>query len=388
MTLAPQIIEADGRVWRLLPETPPLAQAERAQVLARALLIDELTGEPPTGRAVVTSRMPGLRGVAAEGGHVGLSGRPAALFPAAWPLAPPVPRLALDARLPAFLPVALAADLVAQPDWPDAFRLHDFLQVALHRRPTLVSGRVASRTTGPVAGATVEVTEVWTTFAAIGGAGIPPNALSLWAGFYADRPAGGSLRRRSLTLQPPVRTLTRPANAGDTVLRLSDRQGLVVDRPLAIEPGDPERVEYVLIAAIDTGAAADLPAAVTLAHPLARGHDAGAAVQRTTFAAPGPVNAITRAARRGDLSLFANGLNGIAPANPTIEVSGGGVPAEYHGLAPWRTTSDAEGAFRLPPIHRVAHLRLRASGGGQPASAEIIVSLSGPGEAAADLLFP
>lgn len=388
MTLSPQIVVADGRPWRLLPETPPLPQAARAQALARAQLIDELTGEPPPARAMVVSRTPGTRPAANEGGHVGLSGRPAALFPAVWPLVSPFPRLVLEATLPAFLPVTLATDLAAQPSWPGSFLLHDFLEVALHRRPTLLSGRVASRTTGPVAGATVEVTEVWTSFAAIGAAGLAPNALSLRAGLYAGRPAGATLRRRTLTLQAPPRTLLRHAQAGDTVLRLSDRQGLVVNRVLAIEPGDPEREEYILIAAIDTGAAADLPAEVTLAHPLARAHDAGATVQRTTFAAPGPANAITRAARRGDLSLFANGLNGIAPANLVIEVTGGGAPAEYHGIAPWRTTSDAEGAFRLPPIHRVAHLRLRASGGGQPVPAEIIVSLTSPGEAAADLLFP
>ncbi|GGJ24122.1 hypothetical protein [Neoroseomonas lacus] len=388
MSIAPQIVEVDGRRWRLLPESSPLPQAARVQALARAQLIDELTGEPPPGRAMVVSRTPGARSAAGEGGHIGLSGRPATLFPAAWPLVPPFPRLALEARLPAFLPVTLATDLVAQPAWPDAFLLHDFLQVALHRQPTLLSGRVASRTTGPVAGAAVEVTEIWTSFAAIGLAGLAPNALSLRAGLYADRPAGAALRRRTLTLQAPVRTLLRHAHAGETAIRLSDRQGLILNRPLAIEPGDPEREEYILIAAIDTGAAADLPAEVTLAHPLARAHDAGTTVQRTTFAAPGPANAITRAARRGDLSLFANGLNGIAPATPTIEVTGGGVPAEYHGIAPWRTTSDAEGAFRLPPIHRVAHLRLRASGGGQPVPAEIIVSLTSPGEAAADLLFP
>jgi hypothetical protein len=388
MTLSPQIVVANGRPWRLLPDTPPPAQAARAQALARAQLIDELTGEPPPGRAVVVSRMPGAQPASAEGGHVGLTGRPAALFASAWPLVAPFPRLALEATLPAFLPVSLAADLSAQPSWPDAFLLHDFLQIAVHRRPTLLSGRVASRTAGPVVGAVVEVTEVWSTFAAIGAAGLVPNALSVHAGLYADRPAGANLRRRTLTLQAPIRTLLRHAQAGDTVLRLSDRQGLVVNRPLAIEHGDPEREEYILIAAIDTSLAADQPAAVTLAHPLARTHGAGTAVHRTTFAAAGPANAITRAARRGDISLFVNGLNGIAPANPTIEVTGGGAPAEYHGIAAWRTTTDAEGAFRLPPIHRVAHLRLRASGGGQPIPAEIIVSLTSPGEAAADLLFP
>ncbi|MGK7865355.1 hypothetical protein [Falsiroseomonas sp. E2-1-a4] len=388
MSVAPRIVQAAGQNWRFLPETPPLTQASRAQVLARAQLIDELTGQPPAGRPSVTTRTPGTHPVSSEGGHIGLSGRPAALFAAAWPLLPPFPRIDMAAVLPGFMPVTRMADLVAQPAWPADFLLHDFGQVDLRRQPTWLSGRVASRTTGPVAGAIVEVAEIWTSFVGIAGAGLVPNALSLPAGLYASRPAGATVRRRGLNLQPPSQTLARAANAGDRVIRLSDRQGLLVNRPLAIAAGDPERAEFILVIAIDAGAAADLPATVTLAHPLARGHDAGTAVQRTTFAGAGAVNTIARPARRGDISLFTSGLAGIAPGNSTIEIIGGGAVAEYHGFAAWRSTADAQGAYRLPPIHRAAHLRLRASGSGQPNPAEIVVSLTSPGEAAADLLFP
>ncbi|MEX2631492.1 MAG: hypothetical protein WD341_16280 [Tistlia sp.] len=379
------LVTAGGLDWQYWAETAPPAAA-RYQVIARAQLVDELTGAPPRVPARASTPLRGLDACASAGGLVGLAGRPAALYPDPWPGV--APRVALAVEAAGFLPLSLAADLPPQPGFPASFLPLDFGTVGLHRRPTAIGGRAVDAAGAPVAGATVAVTGAWATVEALLGPSAAPNGVSLWAGLYADRPAGATLRRRTLSILAGPKRLLQAAAAGATRLKLSNRQGLLLNRPLAIEPGDPERTEYLSVAAIDTTSSDDQPAWVTLHHPLARPHPAGVEVARTGFNVPGAANPLVRDGRRGDRTLLMAGLAGLSPGNPTIEISGGPAAEEYHGFALWQAPTGPDGRYRLPPIHRLAHLELTASGGGQPQPARRLVTLVGEAEAIADLVFP
>jgi hypothetical protein len=147
---------------------------------------------------------------------------------------------------------------------------------------------------------------------------------------------------------------------------------------LAIEPGDPERQEFIPIAAVDAASSADQPADVTLVHPLHRTHRDGAPVVRAVPAAAGPANALTDPARAGDVTVFLAGLAGLGAATRTVVLAGGAA-----------SQSGGEGDFVLPPLHRVAQLRLRADHAAEPQPARIDVALDwGASELVRDLVFP
>ena len=378
------LVQADGRDWRLLVEPEP-READRFQAILSVQLLDELTGVPPQARVEVSTASLNLAATATAGGRIGLTGRPTALFFDPWPA--PAPTVAIDAETSEHLPLALEHVLDPQPDMPERYELTTLAPTDLHRRPTTFSGRVVSRLTGPAPATPLSVVRYWRTFAAIGGAGLVPNALCLWSGLYRDRTTAAEAHRRTLALQPDVKTLVAAAPAGATELILSDRLNLVVNRPLAIEPGDPEREEYIGIDSIDTLWSVDQPARITLQHPLRRGHGAGTDVQRTTFAGgAGPANSLARAGRAGDVSLYLDGLLGLAPGNRVIEIDGGvgpGIASEYHRFAFWRAETGPDGHYRLPPIHRAAHIEIE----GPPGIGPIRFSLNAPGDALADIMF-
>jgi hypothetical protein len=258
-----------------------------------------------------------LRGAIARssgGGRVGVVGRPRLAFPDAAVALADV-GLAVDAA--GFLPLRLQAAMGPQPGYPDAFTAPDLLDVDLHRAPTRLAGRVASRTLGPLAGATVQVNGVWPRLDGITGPPAPANGMSILSGLYSDRPVGAVLRRRNFSLAAQAKALAKPVIAGDTTLVASNRQAIAAGQVLAIEPGDPERVEFIGIAAIDTGSSADQPALVTLDHPARRDHAEGAVCVRAVPGAGGAPNALSRAARAGDLTAWTAGLAGIGTTATT-----------------------------------------------------------------------
>jgi len=53
------------------------------------------------------------------------------------------------------------------------------------------------------------------------------------------------------------------------------------------------------------------------------------------------------------------GVAGLATATE-VRISGGAVPDEYHSLSRFSVTSDADGYYRLPPLSRVALVKLSA----------------------------
>lgn len=379
------IVQAGARDWRLFLGAPPI-EAARFQAIIVGQVLDELTGVPPLAPLEVSTRSRGIAARASTAGRIGLAGRPAALFPHPWPAPAPTVHIRVTSR--DHLPVERSTKLDPQPNMPGRYTPADFGAIDLHRRPTSFSGRLVSRSTGPAApGIAVVVTTYWETFADMAGPGLAANALCLWSGLYADRPLGTTARRVTLNLLDPKR-LDRDAPAGATQLLLSNRQGLLVTRPIAIEPGDPEREEYIGVAAIDTSLSPDQPALVTLKYPLKHPHRTGTIVQRTTVGPAGALHSLDRPAQSGDVSLYLDSLGGILPTHRTIEIATPAIPAlanEYHSIALWQTLTVPGGAFRLPPIHRAAHLRIEVVG--PPVVKPIRVTLNAPGDALADLVF-
>ena len=298
-----------------------------------------------------------------QAGLAGLAGRPALLFHAPMIAAT---RLTMTVSGPGYLPLALDVPLGAQPGYPDAFAPANLGAVALHRTPGRIVGRVASRTTGSLVGATIAVTAVWPVLAQPVPAGQPANLMPSFVGLYADRPLAATVRRRNLALAGQAKSLDRPVAAGATVLRLSDGIGLVAGQILAIDPAGEGRLEYVGIASLGPASGPDAALDVTLDLPLRQSHFAGTLVDRTVSGAAGPANLLARAARAGDASIWTNGLAGIAAGTTAIEVSGGGLPAEYHASRIYRASSDAAGEYALPPLHRLASAELTVIHPGQP----------------------
>jgi hypothetical protein len=371
--------------WLFTPDDPPHI-AERTQAILRARIVDEVTGEPPAAPLQTATTLRGAVAQSSGGGRVGVVGRPRLAFPDAGIA---LAHADLTVAALGFLPLQLDSAMGPQPGYPDAFTPPDLLDVGLHRAPTRISGRVVSRSAGPLAGASVQVNGVWPLLDAITGPPAPANAMAILSGVYADRPVGATLRRRNFTLAPQVKQLVKPVVAGATTLIASDRQAIAASQVLAIEPGDPERIEFIGIAAIDTGSSADQPALITLDHPVRRDHAERAVCVRAVAGAAGAANALTRAARAGDFTAWTAGLAGIGTTTTSLEISGSGPPTEYHSTARYQTATSPAGDYRLPPIHRIAHVRMRVAHPSQPNPIVRAVTLEwGRTDLVADFLFP
>jgi hypothetical protein len=359
-----RVEKAGPLAYRFCPESAPMA-ADRVRAVLSARLVDELTGDPVDVDIGLTTTADGLFPRVARGGLIGLVGRPARLFPAL-DINPVF--LSMRVTAPRYLPLTLGGTIGPIAGFPGQFTPLDLGDAGLHRAAITLSGRTlqrASLTPATVAGATVEIAGYWPGFppANVSPATVMelPNLLALSPPFYAHRAAGlTQLRRRDVV--PVVgqeRTLLLPAAAGETRLRLSNRTGLAPGILLVIDRDDPARRERILVTGIDTASASDQPAWVTLIHPLAYTHLDGVVCQPANLLPPGTANPLARAAIPGDETVFLNGMGGLA-SGITVELDDGGGAPEYHEAALYRTVSDADGHFRLPPLARVAMVLLHA----------------------------
>jgi hypothetical protein len=375
--------------WSLAPDDPQPAAAF-AQAILTATLIDEITAGPPISRPVATTTTIGLVPRATAGGMAGLVGIPLARYTAA-----SVVGTALQLGLTAsgYLPMSLTAALGPQPGYPGAFTPAALGDVELHRTAAVLSGRVVSRSTGPLAGATVTLDGVWTTFADLSNLmPSPPNAVAVASPLYAARDTTAGVAQQNLSAAPPgeAKSLLIPGNVGDATARVADWTGLSVGSILAFDPQDPARAEYLAITAITPlGLGPAFPATVALAFPLARPHQSGASVIRMIPAAAGTANALSRPCLPGDMCVFPATMAGLDAGMTAVVVSGGGAADEYHAASLVVAASDGAGFMRLPAIHRVAQLRLRAHHVSQAADLLTDVMLPfGAQSLTRDLIFP
>ena len=345
--------------WRLAPDPQPPAAACVQQVLVMQL-VDEINGQPPDPPPAAATTTSGLTARADANGLAGLVGTPLALFPTALSSGATL-QLTLDG--PLYVQMTLATTLILPADYPDSFIAANLDQIALHRAPVTIVGRVVDSSGTGLAGADVAITGLWPTVASLHNATpAPANLVALLSPLYAARDVTATVAAASLTAAAPVKTLVKPGNVGDVSLRLSDQLGLAVGDVLALDQQDLARGEYVSIAAItDGGVTPQGAVTVSLALPLARLHAAGAAAAPMTATVAGPATGLARAAQVGDVTLFPAAMAGLGAATAAVIVSGGGpAPDELHAASLYSASSDSAGHFVLPPLHRLAQVQLLA----------------------------
>lgn len=361
MTCRPVI---DGASEWTLCSIDPAPRAGRLSAVVRARVVDEMTGRPPGGPMRLTTDAP-LSPHAVSDGYVGLVGVPARTFPG---LDATTVNVDLRVDVRGYLPRHETWTLGPFAAYPGEFVAIDGGVIELHRPGTVLRGRVVRRAGGSwvaVAGATIELTGYWPQEPTPMGpaAATVADVVALRAGCYRRRPVGATLRRRAVTVGGSAKRLVLPVAAGSVEVRLSNQIGLAVGDLVAIDWTDPDRGELVEMTAIDGASTADQPCTVTLAHPLAFEHRAGAGVSPAILGASGGVNQLDRVILEGDRSCFLDGLVGVS-APTVVELSSGVSPRpEYHWAQPYSTSADAEGYFRLPPLARCARVRLRVSDG-------------------------
>lgn len=361
-------LTAGGRRWRFVSDEPPPDLLQRTQAVVDIAVTDELTGAAPATPLSISTSRAGLAPRTGLDGRIGLVGRPAGILPPALVAGSVIP---IEVGAAGYLPQAIEITLQAPPQ--------PIVPLALHREPAAVWGRVLDTGGGaavPVAGATVRLTGV--------------EVLALAQGLHAARadagPAAARIRRRELAPSGMVLALLDGAGAGAAQVRLSSRQGLTVPvipaSPdiLMIDPGDAERLECLRVTAVEGAIAADEPATVTLAHPLRRSHATGATVRLATPSPAGPDVALASPAIAGDVTLSVVDASGFALVDFVEIESAGGVPATEHQLLQrLAVTTDAQGRFRLPPLHRLATLDLEVTAGAVTATRTVDLA-AGPAE--------
>jgi hypothetical protein len=375
-------VEAGGLAYRFCADDF-VGVADPPRAVVRWVVQDEITEEAPGIEFTVTSEHPALKPRIASGGVMGLVGRPVRLFPGLGDPNASV-ELGLSVAARGYLPRALRAVLGPINGFPDSFKPADLGIVALHRSPVVLRGCVARRAgLGATAleAAEISIVGVWRTFPSHD---VDPNTvveparlLSLHPGLYTERFLAGD-SSSPCHMDPAVdedKTLLAPAVHGERKLRLSDRVALNVGDVLAIDPDDGDRTEYITVTGVKEAASTDdQPATVTLAHPVALEHRKGARCVRVTPQALGAPVALSRDGIPGDRVVFLDSLAGITPEPIVVEISGPGGAAEYQIASRYETTSDTDGYYRLPPLSRLASLRIRAEHSDLAVPLHVVVS--------------
>ena len=344
------------------------------QSIVSAQFLDEHTGLTPSVELTAHTKFPKLTPKSTIDGLAGLSGVPERALPQLR-TAPYDVDFAVTASR--YLPFEQQVHFINQAGFPDAFAQRDLGIVELHRQSVELRGRVVRQTaTGivPVA-ATVSVTGYWRRIPSATSAPPPaaPDLGSLKPGVYIPRAAAAAqIRRRDFAPTPDVSELLADAPAGVSTWQLSNRAGLAPGQILRIDPGDPERAEYLIVQYVTGSATATQPATVVLQYPGRIDHRPGTRVERITAAAPGPNNALISDAMPGDAVVLAAGLAGLAAAT-TVEIDDGIAAPEYHTVSLFSVTTGADGFFRLPALNRAGQLQLTVDDGINPAVPVIVV---------------
>lgn len=358
-----RFIEVAG-VLRRVVYPPDPGTAERLGLVWRATFVDEIDGEPVESRVRLSSRT-GLASMSAErGGQAGLVGTPARAYPLLG--GSPVP-IAFSAEAEGYLPLDLTSVITAHPDHPAEFvPAAPPGPVEMQNLPVRLEGRVRRRSlTGldPVAGATVEVAGIWERAPQAGTTppADPAEVLEIRPPLTGPVVVGTQVRRVNLAAPGIDTTLAESVAAGATELVLESRAGIGPGDLVMLEPAHPDRVEVARVAAVASLPPAPFRGRVTLGLPLAFAHLVGAVVSRRNATAAGTARALTRDMIPGGLSLFVSSVAGLT--NTGFLRVGTGAAQQIRRVRAYRTVSDAEGYFRLPPIHRIARAFIGASDG-------------------------
>ena len=367
-------IETAGDETYLYDPDAPQRAGERWRAIARAHVADEITREAIRHQIRVSTEHDGLVPRVASDGIVGVIGRPAQLFPT---LAAAAVDLHLTIEVPGYLPLPLDRTLGPIAGFPDTFAALDLGIALLHRPGVAIEGRVVQNLTSPtpIAGASVEIEGVWSTLP-------PPNwtppaleeaatLVALDQGLYAPRDVATTISQRNLVLSAQAKKLVVPLVAGAQRVLTSDRDGLAAGDVLVIDRDDPAHLEAIELTQVDTASSVDQPTWLTLAHPVAHLHREGAVCTAATPQAPINVTTFARAGIAGDRVAVLAAVPAFA-SGVVVEVADGVTTREFQRIDVYATTSDADGFFRLPPIARVAFVRLRVQHAGFTDSVPIV----------------
>jgi len=266
---------------------------------------------------------------------------------------------------------------VNDPVVADAWTPADLGTIGLRRQPIVLHGRAVRRsaltnTDVPVANATIAVTDFWWTLSSFRtlqpGLMTQPNpalrafALSVEPGVYATRTTAAQLAQ--LTVQLPAgddHLLLAAANAGDTTIRVSNRQLLTAGTLLHIDPDEPDIAETIRIVSASGWGTPDQPGDITIAFPLRNRHRANARVLRGLTPSPaGPNKTLRRDAAPGDRCMFVVDVAGLSNLDD-VQITGGAPADEHQRISLLTAISNADGYFRFPPIQRIAALQLHAT---------------------------
>jgi hypothetical protein len=346
----------------------PVPLADRDWALISVGVLDELSGRAPRGAMNIETTYPRLTPRVAEAGFLGLVGRPIQVFPALNLISYEVD---FTVRVAGFLPRREVLTIPIIPTFPTDFS-PTRIDLQLHREPIVILGRTVQAVGNiitPLPAMTVSITGIWLTVPpgnVLPPPPDPPRLLSLRPTLYLPRTtATGTVRQREMVqVVGQDKQLYESAEAGDSVIQLSDGVGLNVGDILAVDVLETERLEFLTIQSIAASTTPNSVARVTVTHSLAFDHIGNVLVRRALPQAPGFSNPLSRDAQTGDVCVFLNSMTNLASAN-VVEVSGAvGDPVEYHRISRFSTTSDADGYYSMSLLSRVAQLAIQADDGG------------------------
>jgi hypothetical protein len=186
------------------------------------------------------------------------------------------------------------------------------------------------------------------------------NLIFITPPLFFDRSSKDTqLQRYNLSvLKDPGRTLLENVEPGSTSIYANSWQGLSKGDFVAIDLVDPERVELHAIETVPTGSQAQ-PGRLGLAIPLQRAHRVGTRLQKANGPnTSGAAHNLQRDARAGESCLFLNKLQNLQTARQISIRDKSSNPPEYHSIQLYRAKSNEQGYYRLPPLSRVAQLRI------------------------------
>lgn len=263
---------------------------------------------------------------------------------------------------------------------PDEFAPVAVADILMHRAPVTIGGRSVRRNasgigTTPVANASIAVQGIWRTAQDVR-QHLPAAAaatVSLAPGLYTPRAVGAALAAQDLpAVTGDDKLLIDQTSSGDSFIGISNRLNLVAPplpppySVLRIDAGTPEATEYIGLAGAGGLGGANEAGRVALDHALRMPHRRDALMQ---LVAPQPAAVpkfFADAGAPGDTCVFLSDIAGLDTAD-TVAITGGAAPREYQRVRTFTAVSDADGYFQLPPVSRVAQIRLAASAPALPA---------------------
>lgn len=378
----PAIVKVDRNEYSFL-QGQARPEAARWFAIVEMLLLDEMTELPVRSQIAISGDRHGLTQLTqrpGKDGFSGLVGIPENVFRGV-DLTVSTLTIAIECVASSYLTMSfniIVGPIAAYPVTIGSALPVPAGTVLMHHEPVVFAGRV-SESTGPVAGATVELHEFMlnvvtpvTSFVADA-----RHPVALKARCYSTRRVNDSCRLVTIANgAASAKTLVSSVSHGSTHIGISNAEGLAAGDLLEIDSG--ELSEIIEIA--DVAIVADTRhinhsnafAEITLAYPVAHRHQPGVVVRHRTATAAGPAKLLKLDAVRDDATLLMDDVAGWN-ANDVIRVSSAAGADEYHLIDFYKTTTDADGYYRLPAMNRLGQLSIRATQGVLSGIAEKII---------------